>query len=139
MAKPTDSSLDEDLPIGLSLALAQNDAYWSPNANTNRPAVKGNSFLDTVLNPAPSLLSSSSSSSSSEADSEDEKNIFKLEAEILAGVDDRNNWNELQGNLCSVVIVSDPIYYQPNSLLNQVCRALFVSWKMALSPWLIRL
>ena len=57
----------------------------------------------------------------------------------LLGVDDRNNWNELQGNLCSVVIVSDPIYYQPNSLLNQVCRALFVSWKMALSPWLIRL
>ena len=25
----------------------------------------------------------------------------------LLGADDRNNWNELQGNLCSVVIVSD--------------------------------
>jgi len=25
----------------------------------------------------------------------------------LLGADDRNNWNELQGNLCSVVIVSN--------------------------------
>ena len=34
------------------------------------------------------------------------KMFYRMSQNQIVGVDDRNNWNELQSNLCSVVIVS---------------------------------
>lgn len=33
----------------------------------------------------------------------------------IVGIDDRNNWNELQGNLCSVLIVSWYLFHRDPS------------------------
>lgn len=45
----------------------------------------------------------------------------------LLGIDDRNNWNELQSNLCSVLIVRSSRYFYSNGLSDFNHRASFAS------------
>ena len=54
----------------------------------------------------------------------------------LLNIDDRNNWNELQSNLCSVIVVCGyPISHLEQYLSWVYFRASYVSWATVSSPW----
>jgi hypothetical protein len=53
----------------------------------------------------------------------------------IVGTDDRNNWNDLQSNFCSVIIVSAAGRLCDRRFLTVGCRARSASWGSASSPW----
>jgi hypothetical protein len=57
--------------------------------------------------------------------------LLNMQNQIL-GVDDRNNWNELQSNFCSVVIVCF-IFMSVSAMLNFIFSVSFANSTMAFS------
>jgi len=58
-------------------------------------------------------------------------------ANQLLGVDDRNNWNELQGNFCGVISVGTMYFLNPPA--DCPLSVSHVSWERKYNLWPIKL